>query len=272
MIIDFHCHAGTGDGMTGPWDTSAPLDKYLRRARRVGITKTVVFSAFHSDYARANEAVARIVGLEPERLIGFAFVNCERDRSRVADLVRRAVQTHGFRGIKIHRADARITREACEAARELGVPILYDPMGELGTVELAASEYPDVKFVIPHLSSFADDWKSQLAFVDQLARVPNLFTDTSGVRRFDLLERAVLRAGAHKILFGTDGPWLHPAVELAKIKALRLPEAEERLILRDNALGLLGLAVRPSHEAEPEVTTAVRRRSAGRAAAVARGR
>ena len=32
MIIDCHCHAGKGDGLTGPWDTAAPLEKYLRWA------------------------------------------------------------------------------------------------------------------------------------------------------------------------------------------------------------------------------------------------
>jgi hypothetical protein len=26
MIIDAHCHAGKGDGLTGPWDTNAPLE------------------------------------------------------------------------------------------------------------------------------------------------------------------------------------------------------------------------------------------------------
>jgi PqqA peptide cyclase len=33
MIVDCHCHAGDGDGFTGPWDTTAPLDRYLVRAR-----------------------------------------------------------------------------------------------------------------------------------------------------------------------------------------------------------------------------------------------
>jgi predicted TIM-barrel fold metal-dependent hydrolase len=60
------------------------------------------------------------------------------------------------------------------------------------------------------------------------------------VRRFDVLEEAVARAGAHKVLFGSDGPWLHPGVELAKIRALRLSPAEERLILGWNLLRLLG--------------------------------
>ena len=37
MIIDCHCHAGKGDGLTGPWDTAAPLEAYLRRAAKAGI-------------------------------------------------------------------------------------------------------------------------------------------------------------------------------------------------------------------------------------------
>jgi hypothetical protein len=31
VIIDCHWHAGKGDGLTGPWDTRAPLEKYIRR-------------------------------------------------------------------------------------------------------------------------------------------------------------------------------------------------------------------------------------------------
>jgi predicted TIM-barrel fold metal-dependent hydrolase len=88
------------------------------------------------------------------------------------------------------------------------------------------------------LSSFADDWEAQLAFIAHLARHPNIYTDTSGVRRFDLLEQAVRRAGPHKILFGSDGPWLHPGVELAKVYALGLPASQQRLILSENFLRL----------------------------------
>ena len=46
MIIDCHCHAGKGDGLTGPWDTAAPLSRYLLRASRAGIDRTVLFAAF----------------------------------------------------------------------------------------------------------------------------------------------------------------------------------------------------------------------------------
>jgi predicted TIM-barrel fold metal-dependent hydrolase len=169
-------------------------------------------------------------------------------------MVREAVERHGFRGIKVHRHDARITPEICEAARAFRVPVLYDVMGEVSAVELFATEYPDVDFIVPHLGSFGDDWRAQLALIDHLERHPNVYTDTSGVRRFDLLETALRRAGPAKVLFGSDGPWLHPGVELAKVRALRLAPADERLVLGANFLRLTArrrpvrgpLAVRPA--------------------------
>lgn len=244
MIIDCHCHAGMGDGLTGPWDTRAPLQDYLRRAAAAGIHRTVLFSAFHSNYAVANQEVARIVASKPHRFFGFAFVHAERDRGRIHELVGIAVKRYGFVGIKVHRHDAAITREICAAARAYALPVLYDVAGEVSVCELLAQEYPDVNFIIPHLGSFADDWRAQLSMIDHLVRHPNMYADTSGVRRFDLLEQAVKRAGAAKILFGSDGPWLHPGVELAKIKALRLPLSQENLILGGNFRNLIGTAER----------------------------
>ena len=244
MIIDAHCHAGKGDGLTGPWDTDAPLEKYMIRAAKAGITRTVLFAAFHSDYAVANREVARIVASRPNRFWGFAFVHAERDRGRIESLVGEAVGRYGFRGIKVHRYDARITREICEVARRYSLPVLYDVMGEVSAAELLATQYPDVNFIIPHLGSFADDWRAQLAFLDPLARHPNIYTDTSGVRRFDLLEQAVRQAGPGKILFGSDGPWLHPAVELAKVRALQISPGEAQQILSSNLLRLISGALR----------------------------
>lgn len=252
MIVDCHCHAGKGDGLTGPWDTDAPLEVYLRRAREAGIDRTVLFAAFHSDYGEANRQVARIVASHPDLFYGFAFVHPERDRGRVAALVRTAVVQYGFRGIKVHRHDGRITREICDVARAYALPVIYDVMGEVSVVELLATEYPTVPFIIPHLGSFSDDWRAQLAFIDLLVRHLNVYTDTSGVRRFDLLEAAAQRAGARKLLFGSDGPWLHPGVELAKVRALHLPAAEEHHVLSGTVLRLMRGVRAP--RVEPRIT------------------
>jgi hypothetical protein len=244
MIIDCHCHAGPGDGLTGPWDTSADLTAYLERARSAGIDGTVFFAVFHSDYAIANRAVAQIVAEDPRHRMGFVFVHAERDRGRIEALVAESVERHGFRGIKVHRHDARITGEVCAVARRYRLPVLYDVMGETAMIELLATEYPDVDFVIPHLGSFMDDWRAQVALLDPLERHSNIHTDSSGVRRFDLLRDAVQRAGPHKVLFGSDGPWLHPGVELQKIRLLGLAPTSARLVLGENLLRLTSRARR----------------------------
>lgn len=256
MIIDAHCHAGPGDGFTGPWDTCAPLDDYSARAARAGIAHTMIWAAFHSDYAVANEAVAAIVRREPARYSGLAFVHAARDKGRIGQMVERAVRVHGFHGIKCHRADARITREICDVAARLQVPVLYDVLGEIDSVALFAPAYSSVKFIIPHLGSYPDDWRHQRGLIDILARYPNVYTDTAGVRNFDNLVQAVQRAGVHKVLFGSDGPWIHPGLELAKVRELivelRLGAADAARLMGGNAAAVFGLnAAHPARARQP---------------------
>jgi predicted TIM-barrel fold metal-dependent hydrolase len=237
MIIDCHCHAGRGDGLSAPWTTNAPLDAYLRRAARAGIARTIVFPAFNTDNAEANDALARIVARRPNRLTGFAFIDPKNDAGRIDEMVTRAVEEYGFRGLKIHGSPP--NREACEAARRFGIPILVDIAGKASSIDMFAAEFPDVTFIIPHLGSFADDFRAQQQVVDQIARLPNVYADTSGVRRFDYLVQAVRRAGPRKLLFGSDGPWLHPGLELHKIRLLGLSPEAFSLIAGRNAERLI---------------------------------
>ena len=56
-----------------------------------------------------------------------------------------------------------------------------------------------------------------------------------------MLRRAAERI-PDKLLFGTDAPAIHPAVELAKIRALNLPKEVEGKILGGNISRLLHLS------------------------------
>jgi uncharacterized membrane protein len=91
VIIDCHCHAGKGDGLTGPWDTNAPLQNYLCWAKEACITKTVLFAAFNSNYTKANAEVAKIVNSDRRRFYGFAFVNAAKDAGNIFNMVKVAV-------------------------------------------------------------------------------------------------------------------------------------------------------------------------------------
>jgi predicted TIM-barrel fold metal-dependent hydrolase len=242
MIIDCHCHAGKGDRMTAPWNTEANILPYLRRARAAGIDRTVVVASFHSDYAKANADVAGIIARYPRRLIGFAFVHATRDAGRIFRIVARAVRQWRFRGIKIHGYEAMPTREVCETARAFRLPIFVDVVSRPEVIDMLAPQYPDVNFIVAHLGSYTDDWRAHQQVVYQVARYSNVYGDTSAVRRFDYIVEAVRRAGPSKVLFGSDGPWIHPGVELHKIRLLGLPKDQEALVLGGNLLRLMGRA------------------------------
>ncbi len=241
MVIDIHCHAGTAERLQAPWTTRADLSAYLERAEEAGIDKTVVFAITSDDYERANAEVAEIVARHADKLIGFARIHPERDKGKIERLLRRAVEDYGFRGIKVHGGEALPTREVCEVAKSLNLPILVDIMGRVEVLPLLAAEFPEVNFVVAHLGSFADDWRVFQVMPFMLAKFPNLYADTSGVRFIDHLLEAIRVAGAKKILFGSDGPLLHPGLELHKIRLLKLPQEDEALILGENARRLLRL-------------------------------
>ena len=101
-------------------------------------------------------------------------------------------------------------------------------------VEPLATEYPEVPFIIPHLGSFADDWQSQLTFIDFLARHPN---DPSRAKlRLEDLEIALQRpvfaaaamdaAGYDPVLIETVGAG-QSEVEVARL-------AETTLVVNGN--------------------------------------
>jgi predicted TIM-barrel fold metal-dependent hydrolase len=222
----------------------AQLRRYLVRARDAGIDHTVVFASLGDDYRRANRDIAQLCRRRPHRLTGFAFFHADRDRHRLAPMASEAFDRLALCGMKVHRRDAPLNAELCRLARRFRVPVLYDPEGEVDHLLGFVRRFPDVTFIAPHLGSFADVAPAQLRVIDALRRHPNLYADTSGVRHFDMLRRAAFEAGPHKLLFGSDGPWLHPALELAKIEALGLPARDTARILAGNLLRIMPIRLR----------------------------
>ncbi len=98
--------------------------------------------------------------------------------------------------------------------------------------------FPRLRFIAAHLGGW-QDWD---AVREHLLGEP-VWLDLSCT--LHLLDREAARdlLLAHpptRLLFGSDSPWMDQLESLAALRALELPPALERAILRDNARALLG--------------------------------
>lgn len=236
LVIDAHCHAGTGQALSAPWTTRADPEVTLRRMEEAGIDRTVIFPINNDQYEKPNQEIAEICRRYPGKFIGFAKHDPQAEAGRIRTLLRREVEEFGLRGLKLHRLP---TREVLDTAAKLGIPVLYHPE-KVSNFHLIAAEYPQVNFVMAHLGSFASrDWTEHLAAIDVARRYPNVYLETSSVVFVRYLELAVRELGAGKLIFGSDGPEVDSRVELYKIRLLKLPAEAEAMVLGGNIARLL---------------------------------
>ena len=236
LVIDAHCHAGSGQALSAPWTTRADVDVTLRHMAEVGIDRAVLFPINNTEYEKPNQEIAEICGRHPGKFIGFAKHDPQAEAGRIRALLRREVESLGLKGLKLHRLP---TREVLDAVAELGIPVLYHPE-KVANFHMIAAEYPQVPLIMAHLGSFASrDWPEHLEAISVARRYPNVYLETSGVTFFKFLEMAARELGPSKLIFGSDGPELDSRVELYKIRLRKLPPVAEAQVLGGNIRRLL---------------------------------
>lgn len=236
LVIDAHCHAGTGQAMSAPWTTRADVEVTLRHMEEVGIDRTVIFPISGTDFEKPNQEIAEICGRYPGKFIGFAKHDPRTEAGRIRAMLRREVESLGLKGLKLHEHP---TREVLDTVAELGIPILYHS-SRVSDFHLIASEYPQISFIVAHLGSFASgNWTEHMAAISVARRYPNVYLDTSSVVFQKFLEMAAKELGPTKLIFGSDGPELDSRVELYKVRLLKLAPADEAMVLGGNITRLL---------------------------------
>ena len=113
-----------------------------------------------------------------------------------------------------------------------------------------ANRHPGARVLLAHLGNGAGaDGRVDLQVrAVQAAKHGNLWVDTSSARSIlpGLVEWAVRELGAERLLFGSDTPLYHVALQRARIEAAEIPDEAKRLILRDNARRYFGLEKLPA--------------------------
>ena len=244
MIIDSHAHIGEGYYKDDPVQSFIPPERIVKMAREAGVDKTIVFPVNYPEYSGAMREVHAAVQQFPSELIGYARVNPENDNAR--RVFSTAIEEYGFKGLKLHpgndkwKVNSNETRALMEMARDYGIPVLFDPVVQLDDIFGLIREYPTLNFIIAHMGGFYD-WKTIERCIALVEELDNVYLDTPFAMVHVMLRRAAERI-PDRLLFGTDAPAIHPAVELAKIRSLGLPKEVEDKILGRNISRLLHLS------------------------------
>lgn len=227
FVVDCHAHVGENSLMRR---FGANREKYLAEqavemSDDVGIDTMLAFpvSNPHTDYSRDNNRVLEWASHFPDRIVPFIRLQPHFEAAAVADVHRYAAA--GARGIKFHPRidggyiinDDFLIRPIVEAAIEHNLVMLFHT-GETynasaGLLGDLATMYPEGNFIAGHMGML-DSYHDAVAYA---SRLDNFYLDTTDFWPPTLIQRAVQKVGAHKVVFGTDMPYIPAAAEADKV-------------------------------------------------------
>lgn len=203
----------------------------------------------------ANDEVARIVELHPDRFVGIASVDLQRPMDAVREL-RRCVRELGLRGLRIVPwlwnlpPDDRRYYPLYAECVELDIPFCLqvghtgplcpsEPGRPIPYLDHVALDFPELRIVGGHIGY---PWTAEM--IALATKYPNVYIDTSAYTASRYPSELVdyLRGhGRRKVLFGSNHPAWPAAQCLAGLEGLQLDAESRDLFLHGNAERVFGL-------------------------------
>jgi predicted TIM-barrel fold metal-dependent hydrolase len=247
-------------GESGPSYNPHELAEYYR-SRNIGC---IVFSVDESMTGRQqvpNEDVLALAARNSDIMIAFASVN----PAKGPEAVRRAEKlvSAGVRGFKLHpplqqfHANDRIAYPFYEVLNAARLPvIIHTGHSGIGTgmpggggvrlkygnpmdIDDVAVDFPDMPIILAHPSF---PWQDEA--ISMCLHKPQVYIDLSGWSPKYFSPNLVQYANTllkHKMLFGSDFPLIKPDRWLADFDKISIRDDVKPLILKENAVRLLGL-------------------------------
>ncbi len=242
------------------------VDDLAERYRRTGMAAVVFTIDARTNLGReplSSEEIAARASDHADVLVPFGSVDPLRGEAAV-DQARSLVLDHGVRGFKFHPSlqgfapDEERFDLLWATIAELGVPALFhtgqngigaglpggrgiklrysDPM----LLDDVAADHPGLTVIMAHPSV---PWQAQAISI--ATHKNNVFIDLSGWSPRYFPEELVRAAGGllkRKVLFGSDYPLIAPETWIQHFEQLDLRPEVLPLVLKDNAIGVLGLS------------------------------
>ena len=241
MIVDAHCTIGFGRHIRF---SAADLVQKMDLAQ---IDRAIIgpVDEHITVYNReGNNFILEAIRTFPGRLIGFATANPWYGVPAVTEL-RRAFDA-GCRGLTLNTAiqgyfiHDELVHPLIQVAAEYQAPVYFHTATPIFALPFQLAElarnFQEVNFIMGHLGA-ADFWTD---VVPAASLSPNIYLETSLRSGVATIRNAVNAVGAERVLFGSSAPESEPEIELAKMHLVDLPLDQERLVLGENILRLLG--------------------------------
>jgi predicted TIM-barrel fold metal-dependent hydrolase len=245
--------------------TVLELAQYYRARKLMAVVFTVDAESFTGQARVPNEEIAEAARANSDVLIPFASIDPHKGK-RGVDEARRLIADYGVRGFKFHPnvqgffPNDRMAYPLYEVIEAAGLPALFHT-GQSGVgsglpggggvrlkysnpmhVDDVAVDFPELTIVLAHPSF---PWQDEALAV--AVHKPQVYIDLSGWSPKYFPPQLVQHANTllrERMLFGTDYPFITPERWLADFAKLDIKPEVRPLILKENAIRLLGLDAR----------------------------
>ncbi len=241
LLIDAHCHMGFYGCFNIPNNTAAGM---VAQMDRIGIRACISahHAAISSDQRYGNDEVLQAMTDFPGRIYGYATASPNYPAAEVTAELERCISA-GMIGVKIHpdlhgtNVDDDKYRPVWEFANEKALPLLSHTgvagRNPVRTFETLAEKYPNVKILLGH-SGFGSEGANHT--IRAVKNCPNIYAEITGsICVYGTLERMVREAGADRVLFGTDLPFLDARPQVGRVAFANITDDEKRQVFGLNA-------------------------------------
>jgi predicted TIM-barrel fold metal-dependent hydrolase len=251
-------------GESADRDWNAIAEYY--RSRRMACVVFTVDERLSGRPPVSNDDVVAFAAVNADVALAFVSLDPRRGAEAVRE-ARRLLAAGGVRGLKLHPPSQqffpndRLAYPLYEVFAEARLPVVFhtghsgmgagmrggggirlkygDPM----PIDDVAVDFPDMPIVMAHPSFPWQDEAISIAL-----HKPQVYIDLSGWSPKYFSPTLVQHANTllrHKVLFGSDYPYLTPDRWLADFEKIGIREEVRPLVLKENAARLLGLGTAP---------------------------
>jgi hypothetical protein len=256
MIVDAHVHVGPGlkNHASACLFDAYTADQLIAAMDKAGIDVGIIFAPlwqggeFHDPfYEKGNEAIYEATRQYPSRLVGYARVNPNLIEQSQRELMK-CIQDYKFQGIMLHPEwesflanDLKLLGPIFKIADEYRLPVTfhtgYYPTCEPLLFLPLAEEFPRVQITLKHMGY---EYVRDAITVARLTK--NVFLETAGNTLPSEIRAGIKEAGAEKVVYGSDLPYINPEIVIQKIRLLEdVSERDKDLVLGGNMARIHGL-------------------------------